>query len=128
MYRNLYLNANLIKRTTEKAILFEILNDEYNGNFSFWCPKALTKRGFTNGVQYVALDIPDEFIFTITYFQIDRTAGNEIVNTIIKETAKDFIAIMQGYDQEVRRLAKIELWSIDLNIIWNIKLKFEELI
>ena len=84
MYRNLYLNANLIKRTTEKAILFEILNDEHNGNFSFWCPKALTKRGCINGIQYVALDIPDEFIMIpMDAVLIEQVITNLLENAVL---------------------------------------------
>lgn len=109
MYRNLYVDANLIKRTTEKAILFEVLNDENYGNFSFWCPKSLTKRGCCNGIYYVAIDVPDEFVFTVTNFQVDRNDSNAIINTKTKETAREFIAMMRRYDEEVRRLAKIEL-------------------
>jgi len=108
VYHKLYLNANLIKKSTAKANLFEIENHGVFGNFSFWFPKVLTKKYYKNGVSYVGLEVPETFIFHVNYTHIDKHNVNEIKNELKKEDALMFMTILSDFDDEVRELAKIK--------------------
>lgn len=106
MYYKIYLNANLIKKTTEKAVLFEFENHFLHGNLSFWFPKSLMT--FVKGkIEFVTLCIPETFEFTLTNHSVDRKNNNKVIVSSSKEDVKSFIELFQIYDEEIRAIANI---------------------
>lgn len=104
MYYKLYLSTQLVKRTTEKALLFEMENHPTFGCVSFWFPKSLAHQ-IKCKVPFIALNIPDTFVFTLTNHMIDE---NSIVSSQAEDfSAKDFVMLMKDYNDEIKKLAHI---------------------
>lgn len=104
MFYKVYLNENLVKTSTEKAVLFEIENHATFGCISFWFPKRLLN--FVKcSTPFLTLTIPDTFVFTITNHTTNESG---VISSQAEQfSASDFVYLMEDYNNEIKKIAHI---------------------
>lgn len=77
MWRNIYINENLIKAQTERAVLICLPRSSALSGFSFWHPTKLVRGGF-NG-QALHIRCTNEFIFHLRKYGKGKYNSHEII-------------------------------------------------
>lgn len=113
MWKNIYINTNLIQNFTSKSYLFKLPKTSKYTNYLFWHPAKCVHSVYGRD-DILSLGYTDDFTF-----KIFKQGKNFNRLDEINLTAKDFEEIFEIMDSNIRPFIKTNKWSEDkeINII-----------
>lgn len=110
MWKNIYINSNLIQNFTSKSYLFKLPSSSKYAGYLFWHPAKCVHYVY-NRNDIVSVGYTDDFTFKIF-------KQGKIFNRLDEITlaAKEFEEIFENMDKNIRPFVSSNKWSEDKEI------------
>lgn len=105
MWKNIYINTNLIQNFTSKSYLFKLPKTSKYAGYLFWHPDKCVHSVYGRE-DVLSIGYTDDFTFKI--FKQGKNFNKLDEKTI---TVKEFVEIFENMDKNIRPWIKTNKWS-----------------